>query len=69
MAGRVTQESIDVGLIPDDAVVRVTQESVDVGMVPDDAVVRVTMESIDVAIIDPTYVPTAVERAYVVWVG
>ena len=49
MAGRVTQEAVEVAALPADANVRVTQETVEVATLPTDANVRVTQETIEVA--------------------
>lgn len=55
MAGRVTQDVVEVGILPDSSVVRVTQDVVEVGIVPTSAVARVSQYVVEVAVIDPTY--------------
>lgn len=57
MAGRVTHDVIEVGVIPDSANARTTQHVVEVGVIPDSALVRATLHVVEVAILDPTYAP------------
>jgi hypothetical protein len=70
MAGRVTHEIIEVGVIPDSANARVTQDVIEVAVIPTDAVVRETFYVLEVAILDPGYTPVGPgQRAYVTIIG
>lgn len=59
MAGRVTQDVLEVLGIPDDAETRVTQDVIEVLAEPTSAVARVTQFVVEVMVESPTYTTAA----------
>lgn len=55
MAGRVTQDVVEVLAVPTSAEVRVTQDVVEVLAVPTSAVVRVSQDVVEVMVVSPAY--------------
>lgn len=69
MANRVTQQHIEVAVVPDNQKVRATQQHIEVAVVPNNQRIRATQHYIEVAVKDSVVAPAGTAGAQVIWIG